>query len=125
MRIKFGDILLAFVIAAVAVLLIFLFKPEDAQSLTAVIIKNGEEIKRVNLSEPYLDQTITINDGADIEIVVENGRIRFTQSSCRDKTCINTGWLDSPGDTAACLPNRTIIKIIGNTESGDVDIIAE
>lgn len=44
-------------------------------------------------------------------ILVENGRIRFEETNCPDKTCVRTGWLEEPGDSAVCLPGRFMIKI--------------
>ena len=39
-------------------------------------------------------------------IEINNGRTRFISSPCRNKVCVHTGWLETSGDLAACLPNR-------------------
>lgn len=52
-------------------------------------------------------------------VLVENGRIRFEESNCPDKTCVKTGWLDKPGDSAVCLPGRFMIKIEGIKDEVD------
>ena len=46
---------------------------------------------------------------------LENGAVSFSESDCFDKTCVKTGALSKSGQTAACIPNRVIIKIRGNT----------
>ena len=123
MKIKFGDILLAVVIIAAALLLLFSSAPQSTERLTAVVIKDNREVKRINLFE--LPEPITIDLMVGIKIEAENGRIRFAESSCPDKTCIHTGWIDGAGETAVCLPNRVLIKITGEKSSGNVDIIVE
>ena len=55
----------------------------------------------------------------------EDGKISFEQSDCPDKVCIHTGKLDRTGQTAACLPNEMILKIVSDKEPNedDLDII--
>ena len=55
-------------------------------------------------------------------IEVQNGKIRFKQAQCPDQVCVNTGWIQRPGEIAVCLPSGMIIKIEGTAQS-DVDII--
>jgi len=49
-----------------------------------------------------------------VEIEVKDGRIAFIHSDCPDKVCVNTGFIGTPGQSAACLPNRVILIIEGN-----------
>ena len=41
-----------------------------------------------------------------------DGRIRFEQSDCPDKVCVNSGWLWRSGEVATCLPNKVVLKIV-------------
>ncbi len=122
MRVKFGDILLSLAIALAAVLLMFFMRPSDAKVKTAIIMQDNHVIERIDLNDSP-DRIIQI-ENVQIKIAVQDGRIRFIESSCADKTCVNTGWIDSPGEMAVCLPNKVLIKIVGE-ESSDIDIIAE
>ena len=51
-----------------------------------------------------------------------NGRIRFERSDCPDKVCVNYGWLWRSGETAACLPNGFVLKIVSANAEQDVII---
>lgn len=51
-------------------------------------------------------------------IKVENGRVRFAASPCRNKICVHAGWLQHSGDAAACLPNRVSIALSGDAGAG-------
>lgn len=39
-------------------------------------------------------------------IEINQGKARFIHSTCRNKFCIFHGWLTTPGDVIACLPNQ-------------------
>ncbi|MGI5848760.1 MAG: NusG domain II-containing protein [Christensenellales bacterium] len=123
---KFGDIIIGLIVIAAAVLLLITFQTRSCLELIAVVIKEDQEIHKIDL-DGITEQTTIILEGTDIVIVAEKRRIRFVESSCHDKTCINTGWLDSVGDIAACLPNRVLIKIVGeeSARTGEIDIIAQ
>ena len=124
MKIKFGDIVIALAVIAAAGMLLAAFQPADSEAVTALISRDNREIERIDLNALSEPVTVTFKD-IGVVIEAENGRIRFVESSCPDKTCVRTGWLDSPGDTAACLPNRVVVTIVGTAEPGDIDMIAE
>lgn len=84
--------------------------------ITAVIRVDGREYREVDLS---VDQSFYIGN---VKIEVRDGAIAFTESDCPHKECVRSGWLKTPGSSAACLPNRVSITVEG--ESG-VDAIAE
>lgn len=123
MRLRFGDILLAVVIAAAAVILMFGIRTDDGETGVAVISRDGTEVARIDLADIEEDWKYEFED-IGVMIEAKDGQIRFIESSCLDQTCVHTGWLSRPGDTAVCLPNRVIVKIIGKQKS-DVDVIAE
>jgi len=52
-------------------------------------------------------------------IEVQNGRIRFIESPCRNKLCIHSGWLQRDAEFAACLPNLISITIAGRNPRFD------
>lgn len=57
--------------------------------------------------------------------IYEDGSVAFIESDCRDKICIHSGPLKWIGQSAACLPNKLILKIVPFKErTGDeVDMI--
>lgn len=114
---KKGDILL---VAAVAVIagIFFLWQLLNNESLTAVITVDGEIVQTVNLSAK--EEKIIIPDTQpEVKIVAENGKIRFDYAECEDKLCVSCGNLEKKGDTAVCLPSKTVITVAGS----DVDAV--
>jgi len=64
--------------------------------------------------ELFPDRTLHIHGPlGDSVIMISNGRIRFISSPCRGQVCVHTGWLQSTGDIAACLPNRISLTLLG------------
>jgi len=41
-----------------------------------------------------------------------DGSIQFLVSDCPDQICVQTGKISKIGETAACLPNHLLIKIV-------------
>lgn len=115
--IKKGDIL---IVAAVVIVagLFMLWQSLNKDNLTAVITVDGEIIQTVNLSAK--EEKIIIPDTEPkVKIVAENGTIRFDYAECEDKLCISYGKLEKKGDTAVCLPSKTVITVAGS----DVDAV--
>lgn len=52
-------------------------------------------------------------------IEIKPGKARFIHSSCRNQFCVFHGWLTTPGDTTACLPNRISITLKGQLNEYD------
>ncbi len=115
--IKKGDILLVAAIAVIAGIF-FLWQSLNSESLTAVITVDGEVVQTVNLSAK--EEKIIIPDTQPkVKIVAENGKIRFDYAECEDKLCVSCGNLEKKGDTAVCLPSKTVITVAGS----DVDAV--
>lgn len=118
---KTGDkILIATVTVLAAVILIWNIQGASPDpDVTAVITQDGRVIKQLdllNLDEPeYLYLTGTVSQ----VIVAERGRIRFLESDCPNRTCVNSGWLTRAGDRAVCVPSRVVIKIVGKNPEMD------
>ena len=105
-----ADIIIIAVLLIVSALLLLIPKKEAGK---AVIIKDGEVISETDLTkitEPY---TVTLDGG--IEILFEKNAVSFVSSDCANKLCIHAGKLTKAGDTAVCLPNKTLIRIKGKT----------
>ena len=70
------------------------------------------------------DKTFSIpqNDHVKFHLYADGG-ICFEQSDCPDKICIHAGILRHVGQSAACLPNGIILKIVSDDDPS-VDIVA-
>lgn len=120
---KKGDIVLI-VCTMIAVIAGFaglkLYTPNNGDIHKIAVIKyNGQVIKKIDLDEIKKPERIRFSREFDQVVLAEKGRIRFEESDCPDKICVKTGWLTQKGNTAVCVPNKTIIVIEG--EEREVD----
>ena len=99
---------------ALAALIFILWQRSGKTPLTADISVNGKTVESVNLSKVTDRIEIRPEGTVDVLIVAENGRIRFEFSDCPDKLCVKQGELYRKGDTAVCLPEKTVITVRGS-----------
>jgi len=84
---------------------------EESTHRFAVITQNRRLVERIELDNVSESRIIKLGGKYNEIIIVEKGRIKFKEADCPDKICVKTGWLEKPGDTAVCLPNRVVVKI--------------
>lgn len=104
----------------------FLYRKLNADSIVAIVTRNGETIKRIDLEKETSPREWTINlpDGACNTVRIEPGRIRFIRSNCPKQICVSSGWLYRPGDMAVCLPHRLMISIEGKDRKDGIDALS-
>ncbi|MDF2593981.1 MAG: hypothetical protein K0R69_322 [Clostridia bacterium] len=111
-------------------------------SVVSWVIYHSIFSKKAAKAEIYyyseLVETVDLNTGVErtfsipqdehvIFHLYKDGKIRFEESDCPDKVCIKTGKLSMVGQSAACLPNAIILKIVPEKKHAedDLDMIAQ
>lgn len=96
--------------AAVIVLIIFLAGPrEDAADTKVHISAEGAEYAVVPLEE---DRTINVPGPLGTTVVeIRDNRVHVLDSPCPNKICVSQSWIERPGETIICLPNRVSITV--------------
>ena len=115
---KKADLIIV-LLAAVMALSIILFFARNDDGKTAVILKDGREITRIDLNNPE-KREITVGGEYENVIVCENGEIGVIHSTCPGGVCVTSGKISGAGKSIVCLPNRMEIRITG---SGEVDVM--
>lgn len=119
---KWFDIVIIAAIIAVAliywVVYIMMFAEKPAK---AEIYYYSELVETIDLNKGT-DMTFSIPQEPEVIFhLYKDGQIRFEESDCPDKVCINTGKISMIGQYAACLPNGVILKIVPSGERNDED----
>lgn len=108
-------------ILSLAIYLFFNFYKDTSTDVYAEIILKGDVVKTVFLDE---DKTFSIEEVPNVKFEIKDKKIRFLESDCPDKVCVNTGFIGSSGQTAVCLPNALSVKIVPiDTNSKDSDVV--
>lgn len=71
-----------------------------------------------NKKEYFVDTNL---GGVNIEI--NEMKIRVTTSNSPLKICVKQGWISNSGDTIVGIPDRLLIKVVGDTDDSEVDTI--
>ncbi len=81
----------------------------------AEIVRDGEVVKRIDLSRVTGPETFTVEDGAGgyNVVTVEPGRIRVEDANCPDRVCVHYGWLERSRIPILCVPHKLMIRIVG------------
>ena len=56
------------------------------------------------------DQEVSFLAGK-ILVEIKEGKIRVKKSDCLHSLCMNMGWVEHPGQTVFCLPNKFSLEI--------------
>lgn len=83
----------------------------NGNDLIAIIKKDNEILRIINLTQLKQRETIKISGLHDATIIAENNKICFSESTCPDKECVKKSWINKEGEVSVCLPNRALIKI--------------
>lgn len=70
------------------------------------------------LEEHRKDYFVDTNLGG-VNVQVENMKARVTSSNSPLKICVKQGWISNTGDAIIGIPDRLLIKIVGESSEGE------
>ncbi|HEY5493052.1 MAG TPA: NusG domain II-containing protein [Candidatus Anoxymicrobiaceae bacterium] len=124
-----GDVVLVvlMVVAAAASMILVSRANAGEKGSLAVIEVNGKEVMRFALGAGQASRDFTVKGiQGKSTFKISDGRVRMVRSACRDRICVGVGWIDSPGKSIVCLPNRVVIRVTGKRGGGGkVDSVTE
>ncbi|MGE5311813.1 MAG: NusG domain II-containing protein [Nitrospirota bacterium] len=92
-----------------------------ARVAEASIFRDGELLfQHLKLDK---DQEVVLSNGAMV-VEVKDGRVRVKDSDCPRRICLHTGWIQHPGETIVCVPNKIVIEIEASGSAPSVDAVA-
>jgi hypothetical protein len=88
---------------------------------SAVLVEvAGRTVEKLDIHE---DREVTIRgEKGEMRVEVRDGRVRVVEADCPNRICVRTGWRSREGEVIVCVPNRTVIRILGkeNNEVGGI-----
>lgn len=105
---------------------LFYQKEYGSKAAVAEIYYKSELVETVDLTKG-VDHRFSIPQNKNVVFhQYSDGSICFEESNCPDKICIKAGRLKTIGQSAACLPNRIVLKIVAKdgrkTDGPDITI---
>ena len=82
-----------------------------------VVVKvNQKEVARLSLET---DQITHVKGPLGLtEVEVKKGQARIVRSPCKNKVCIKSGYIRYADRLAVCIPNRVVVRIVGESHRG-------
>ena len=72
------------------------------------------------------DLIFALPSNENIVFEIRDGQIAFVESDCPDKVCVHVGFLRRVGQMAVCLPNNTVLAILGEeADSVGIDLFVK
>ncbi len=83
----------------------------------AVLIEvNQKEVARLPLAS---DQVTSVQGPLGVtQVQVRDGQARILRSPCPNKVCIKSGFIRYADRLIACIPNRVVVRIVGEKQRG-------
>lgn len=112
-----------------------MFKPWDGILLVAILAiaffwsrcnrTENTEPESLRIVTSNTDDTLSLSRDTIVAvdlltIEIRNRRAAITHSDCHTQQCVHTGFITTPGQMSACMPNGVWIEIIGSEKTTDV-----
>ncbi|MBQ4100993.1 MAG: NusG domain II-containing protein [Oscillospiraceae bacterium] len=107
------DIVILSIILLISIVLLlgfYIFSNSSGDTIANIYV--GDTVyKSIKISSIKETEVITVNSKLRVLIEVSEQGVRFLESPCPDKICINTGIINKPHESASCLPARVVVLI--------------
>lgn len=123
---KKTDVIMIAILVVICVVAVIFYRAAFAKKSTNAEVYYGSDLIKTIPLKAGKAETFALEQNENVTFQVgEDGSIRFLKSDCPDKVCVNAGKLSIVGQTAACLPNKLIIKLVpaDGKWGADADII--
>jgi hypothetical protein len=100
------------IVLSLGLIVLSFFTLWSHQPAATLRIRVGSNI----LGEYSLMQTRTLNVSGKLgqaSIEIQQGKVRFKHSPCRNQYCVHQGWLAHANQAAICIPNQISIELMG------------
>ncbi len=119
--IKRPDVFVIFLTLLLIFSSFLIFRYSSSQNAIAVVTVNGKVEKEIDLTLQE-NCIITLETDPLVTLEVKDHKICFINSRCPDGTCEKMGYLSNSGQTAACIPAKTVVTIKGTNDS-EIDAV--
>ena len=109
MKTKYWILILALLLVVCGAVSMLLLRSGEAASAVEVW-SDGVLLTTMPLTVPD-SLTVGTPNGYNV-VTVKNGKVAVTEATCPDHYCMKRGFCDS-GVQIVCLPNRLVLKFIG------------
>lgn len=114
-----NDIILLGIIIIVALVAIVVVNVTKKQGTYVVVIYDQKEVAKYSIKDD-IEIKLTYEENKYNTLVIKDEKVYILDASCKDHICVKHHKISMIGETIVCLPNKTVVKIIGNDNEIDV-----
>lgn len=111
---KADIVLLAAILVIVIVSVVVWYAGKPVGEKAEVYI-NGKLKATYSLSQ---DKTVSL-DEIGVQLTIADGKIGVSDSDCKDKICMHSGYISHSGQRIVCAPNKLVVLIRGKQQQYD------
>lgn len=109
-----ADRILIVVLALATVASFFVTDLLAAHGFTVLVEVRNVVVYKGNLSE---DRTVAVRCAfGDVKVQIKQGKVAVVHADCPNKICVRTGWRWLANESIICVPNRLVVRILGDSE---------
>lgn len=109
-----NDIYLIIFVVLVGLFIYFTINFNTKDGDTVLVYYEDEEVLRVNLN---IDNNYVVEGLlGDVEIEVNDKKVRVVRENSPRNICSKEGYISDSSRPLICLPNKIVIKIVGNDD---------
>lgn len=109
-----SDLKLIIVMILVILVIYFAVQFTKVEGTNAIVYYEDEDILNIDLSID--NEYIVDGELGDVVLEVKNGKIRVKKENSPKNICSKEGFIGDSSRTLICLPNKIIVKIVGDSE---------
>lgn len=98
-----------FIIIIIFLSALFFIPRSSGEKIIVIVDKRKEYIYPLNV-----DRIVEFKGKIGmIKLEIRDKKAKVIESSCPQKICMKTGWIENKGEQIICVPNQVIIRIDG------------
>ena len=91
-----------------------------------LIVQDGDQVTIESISDSNSGH-LGRNYGHLNKVIIKDSTVQMSEADCHNQLCVKQGTITKAGQAIVCLPNRVVIRILGerdSSEGGDADVIS-
>lgn len=86
-----------------------------AHGFTVLVEVRNVVVYKGNLSE---EKTVALRGSfGNVKVQIRQGKVAVVHADCPNRICMRTGWRSLAGESIICVPNRLVVRILGDSNA--------
>lgn len=121
---KKEKMILAIIVIVILVIAVVIYGPDRDHGSEVVITIDGQEYGRYPLAK-NAEIPIQVDGKRTNYLVIQNGAADMLSANCPDQLCVNMKEISLNGETIVCLPNKVVVEVESETNTSELDGMAQ